>query len=472
MRSIPETRKLNNAGGIVMSLKARFADLKKNTDPQYVRAENLSVSLLFIACIMVAIVMVSGGGIAKLLSRPTPIIVMVITAILYILPIKAKTKGGIYAFIIAVAGLAEFLAGNNSGNAQYIIAVGLVITGLYFNYKMLFTIAAVTTAGMTVLLIIGKITIPTPVATINLFVIYFMLVAAMYFLIRWGNESLNRAQENEKTALASEKEATEKEREVKHLFSKLQETFGAVNDTVGCITSTSTQIASSSQSLAESTTEQAATLQEINASLEEITFQAKKNSTNVSTVLRLVSEANQKAEIGSVMISEMQHTMSDIDESSRSISRITKVIDDIAFQTNILALNAAVEAARAGIHGKGFAVVADEVRNLAAKSAQAAKQTDALISSSQITVGKGVISAQNAAEALDHITNIISELDQNIQTISDNTSDTAESVDQISIAVSQLSQALTYNSTSAEEYANSSRSLLDMSENLVSIVAV
>jgi len=380
--------------------------------------------------------MVTGEGLGKLISKPTPIIVIAITAILYILQINAKTKGGVYAVIVTVAGLAEFLSGNNSGNAQYIIAVALAIAGLYFNNKILFTVAGVSTAGMIALLIMGKIAIPTIPATINLFVIYFMLVIAMYFLIKWGNELLEKARNNEKTALAREEEAKEKEREAKELYDKLQQTFSAVRQTVNSLTSTSTKIAESSQALAENTTEQAATLQEIDASIAQIKDHANANVTNVSKATQLVSEANLKAETSNVMINEMRNTMGDIDQSSKSISQIIKVIDEIAFQTNILALNASVEAARAGAQGKGFAVVAEEVRNLAARCAQAAKETEDLVSSSQSMVEKGVTSAQNAVEVLVEITGIISDFNRQIQTISDNTHQTADSVSQISVAIS------------------------------------
>ena len=161
----------------------------------------------------------------------------------------------------------------------------------------------------------------------------------------------------------------------------------------------SSQVSESSQSLSQGATEQAAALEEITSSMTEMASQTKQNAENANQANQLAIDARDNAESGNTQMQQMVTAMEDIDESSQGISKIIKVIDDIAFQTNLLALNAAVEAARAGVHGKGFAVVAEEVRNLAARSANAAKETTTMIEDSLKKVSQGTNIAQSTAES-------------------------------------------------------------------------
>ena len=231
------------------------------------------------------------------------------------------------------------------------------------------------------------------------------------------------------------------------------------------------QIADASQSLSQGTTESASALEEVTSSMSEIGNQTKENAENSAQAKIFSKEAKESSEDGNEKMQKMVHAMNDINESSEKISKIIKVIDEIAFQTNLLALNAAVEAARAGKHGKGFAVVAEEVRNLAARSAQAAKETSMIIADSLKKVSGGTVITQDTAKALEKITTSTSKVMDLISDISTASSEQAKGVSQIVTALGQIEQVTQKNTATSEESSAAAEELSAQATQLKNLVA-
>jgi methyl-accepting chemotaxis protein len=221
----------------------------------------------------------------------------------------------------------------------------------------------------------------------------------------------------------------------------------------------SKQIADGSQSLAQGSTEKAASVQQLSASITEIADKTKDNAEKAERAAMLAGDIKISAEKGSTQMDEMMTAVKDINESSQSIGKVIKVIDDIAFQTNILALNAAVEAARAGQHGKGFAVVAEEVRTLASKSAEAAKDTEGLIADSIQKAELGSRIADETAASLTEIVTGIGESNQLIAEISQLSEEQTAGIEQINRGIDQVAQVVQQNSATAEQSAAASQEM-------------
>jgi len=235
-----------------------------------------------------------------------------------------------------------------------------------------------------------------------------------------------------------------------------QYTLGNIKDAAYQVTTSSSQVASASEALAQGSTEQASAIEQITASIGDVAERTNKNATQANEAAQLMETAIDNVKKGNAEMQEMVQAMQDINTSSESISKIIKVIDDIAFQTNILALNAAVEAARAGEAGKGFAVVAEEVRNLAAKSAAAAAETAELIEDSIRKVEAGTKIANDTASALEEITSVVGKSEVIVANIAEASNYQATAIAQIDQAIDQVSQVVQTNSATSEECAAAS----------------
>ena len=255
------------------------------------------------------------------------------------------------------------------------------------------------------------------------------------------------------------------------MVDRLTEMFREIHVSADHVTSGSNQIANGSQALAQGSTEQASSVQELSASISEIARKTKDNAELAGRAAVLANTIKQNAETGSRQMDEMMTAVKDINLASQSINKVIKVIDDIAFQTNILALNAAVEAARAGQHGKGFAVVAEEVRNLAAKSAEAAKDTGGLIANSMEKAELGSRIATDTAASLAEIVSGINESSLIVSEIAQSSEQQSTGITQINHGIDQVANVVQQNSATAQESAAASEEMsgeASMLQNLLS----
>ena len=252
---------------------------------------------------------------------------------------------------------------------------------------------------------------------------------------------------------------------MKNTMRELMQSIGA---SASQVASGAKNISDSGNVLAKGASTQAASVEELSASISEITSQTANNAENAENANRLANEADGKAELGN---NQMTRAMADINESSNNIAKIIKVIDEIAFQTNILALNAAVEAARAGQHGKGFAVVAEEVRNLAARSSKAAKETTDIIEESIRKVDNGTQLANETSEALKSIKAGVAEVAMLVSDIADASVKQSTALQMLNQGVQQVSNVVQTNSATAEESAAASVELSSQAEILQESVA-
>ena len=252
----------------------------------------------------------------------------------------------------------------------------------------------------------------------------------------------------------------------------LHDTVAQIKDTVNEIASATSQIAGSSQSVAQGSSEQAASVEETSASLEEISGMTKQNADNTQQAKVLADQAHNAAGNGTSAMSEMSDAMTKIRESAEGTAAIISDINEIAFQTNLLALNAAVEAARAGDAGRGFAVVAEEVRNLAQRSKEAAKKTEALIKTSVKLSENGERISHNVNLNLMEIVSVVEKVTSIIDEIAAASNEQAKGIDTVNDAVAQMDKVTQQNAANAEQSSSAAEELAGQSGALASLLGV
>jgi methyl-accepting chemotaxis protein len=251
---------------------------------------------------------------------------------------------------------------------------------------------------------------------------------------------------------------------------KLQQVMLGVATNTQAIRSGTREISSAADDLSRRTEQQAASLEETAAALSEITTTVRKTAQGATHAREVVSTARTDAEKGSDVVRQAINAMSGIEKSSQQIGQIIGVIDEIAFQTNLLALNAGVEAARAGDAGRGFAVVASEVRALAQRSAEAAKEIKALISTSTGQVEEGVDLVAETGKALERIFAQVAEIDKIVTEIARSAQDQATGLQEVNTAVGQMDQVTQQNAAMVEESTAASQTLSQETEELTRII--
>lgn len=232
----------------------------------------------------------------------------------------------------------------------------------------------------------------------------------------------------------------------------------------------SRDLSQAAENLSSGTSQQAASLEEITSSLQEVDTQTKNNNENASNARELTDQTLKIVQQGNEKMNKMLSSMQKINDTSSDVTRVIKVIDEIAFQTNLLALNAAVEAARAGKYGKGFAVVAEEVRNLASRSAEAVKNTTKLIETSVVEVEIGSKIADQTAEVLSEIMNSVEHVDTLVKEIAHASMEQTNAISEINSGLMDVNRIVQQNSAISEETASSSSALTSQAAELQKLV--
>jgi methyl-accepting chemotaxis protein len=259
-------------------------------------------------------------------------------------------------------------------------------------------------------------------------------------------------------------------RALRDMADNLNDLMSRAKAAVEQVSAGSNQVAQSSQALSQGASEQASTLEEVSSALTQINGQARQNAKSATEASALSRAAVENAERGNTQMKGVVEAMGRIGRAAQEITKVVKLIDDIAFQINLLALNANVEAARAGKYGKGFAVVADEVRRLAVRSASAVRETTAMVEQTTQSIDQGIRTADATAVQLDQIVQSVSKVADYLGEISLASREQAEGVDQINAGLGQVDHVTQANAATAEQGAAAAEELSSQGFQLKSLI--
>lgn len=369
--------------------------------------------------------------------------------------------------------IVQMLKSDSVGLFPLIIAC-VIITGMYFEYHIVFREAIILNVALIVSFFIFWDTAYAPQG-IEMVVRSFMTVNLCIFImlqvVKWGSTAILQGEKQLEEAYNMTNTIKQQAEESHKLYAAGRFVIEQVSAASDNLITSSNGIQKISGILEKGAAEQGLSLENLTGIMNQITEQVQESTAIAQRTGQMADQVGGSASRANDRMKNMTTAMTEISISSDEIKKIAKTIEDIAFQTNILALNAAVEAGRAGEAGKGFAVVANEVRNLAGKSSEASKNTAALIQNSIDAVDKGNKIAEETAEALSKVVNDIQDVVKSVDTISAASQSQVKSIQQAVEGVNQISQVVLTNSMTAGESADASQELMHQAASLKEIVS-